>query len=826
MSVKMRILLLILAFSTQLLAQVMSVDWHCPNIFHNESSVQYIPERQFISVRLDQDSFKLEPDIFESKKFSFSSFNTLFGGTKYVPNIANCLKNFKKSFVEKIARSKICPSDRCKGVLAQRFSNYLDQKELVKLGKDTTRLPSIYSGHTFSNDSETNYKKLLKNFCDGKTFSATTLTSRSFLQYAKNTFTNPLVNISASCINKLEELTKKYEFKGSCSKGDICSQIKADTHYFRSELSDLKNKEILEIPEIDSGAYIIAKSDTSALAGHFFKDVEHLNNGDCFLKKAQKKYKLESLFFYDNIISDAMPFIKDTFGKKCVKRFLETYLTNKYINSPPSPICLSRQCKEARQAQYLFEENIQDLLRIFYDRPFNLKACIQKIGANIDNAKAKLEGLLKDIESAYACAPLKMGEVKVVSPNKDDVGGNYALKKIGKNKLEATIAVDFSGGNAYNPALSLDLFDKTKSCLEQVGPYLKSPSGEQLSVKIIDKYESLQLPVEKRPDLQTIKIEPSDYRSKSAAYAKDINCETITHEVLHILGLHDEYKENSKIIYINTKTGKAINSNHNLQDLKNRGLAKEHLRYQCRAIADRPSIMSRHWEMFDETVGRKHTCRCNGPQCKQILTDGKRALELYTEGLWSSLNKRKSICDYTLLRTYEDYQFNRLEDTPKFKVIRDNDKELVFQHTDFIRLETDIFANIYEYTCKECRSKEECNDLEKLRSRVTKQIGAKLNTCPTGSTPLETKYLPRSEASQKVEVIDSNTFSFTSQPMNPSKSLLHPSHFARIKHGACSSRVQKYSICAKYAYKDINPQDCPDRPNYCNNPEKWLMEDK
>ena len=69
-----------------------------------------------------------------------------------------------------------------------------------------------------------------------------------------------------------------------------------------------------------------------------------------------------------------------------------------------------------------------------------------------------------------------MGEVKVVSPNKDDVGGNYALKKICKNKLEATIAVDFSGGNAYNPALSLDLFDKTKSCLEQVGPYLKSPS--------------------------------------------------------------------------------------------------------------------------------------------------------------------------------------------------------------------------------------------------------------------------------------------------------------------------------------------------------------
>ena len=825
----MRVLIFSLLIFGQVFAKTLTVDWHCPSIYEGSSSVRQIPEMVRVKVKLKGASFELSPDIFEEKKINFKS---LFGSKpKFVPDLSSCVEKFNERFVQSLSNSSTCSSKNCIDSMEKKFKLFINNKELISSSSDLKKLPRFYTGHNFIKESDSHYKKSIKSFCKGNRDDLKTLTSRGFIEYAKNIAANPLARPDTACVDDLKSFFTKQKFVGECSRGSICNQIKSDTAFFENHLSNLDDQRILFISN-KSGmqnktAFREAKSDVQAKAGRFFANLEHYNNGDCTLKKSEDGFG--GLYFYDNAVTEALPYIRDNLSKRCTSKFLEQYLIHKYINDDPttSYYCRKTSCQDIYRAKALFDENVQALLGFIYDGDFNINACINRLGITKSNAREKLEDLLESIEDANACSPLEKGKTKVVT-SRNRIGGSFALKRLDDKKLEATVAIDFQGGKAYHPNLAMELFDKTKSCMEQVSPYLKSPTGESLKVKIIDKFQNSERPQSERTQLQTIRIEPENFRSNSGAYAKGIDCETIAHEVLHILGLVDEYHEKSKVIYVNTETGEVIKADEDLDGLKARGIAKEYTRYQCRAIVDSPSIMSSHWEQFSEVAAKQNKCQCTSDDCRYILSlNNKEVTKLYTQNLWHNLNKRKDLCSYKALEGYGRESLGRLDQAPQFKVISSDSTKIVFQHTDLFKQGNDLFANTYQFECGGCASEKECKELEKIRTRVENKKAPKLKGCPAGSSIAESNYLPPdAPIEERADKLDTNTFMFTSTPMNHGGSLLHPAHFARIKHGSCGSKVKKYNECAKYAYKDRNPQDCPDRPAFCSDPSKWLFIDE
>ena len=132
---------------------------------------------------------------------------------------------------------------------------------------------------------------------------------------------------------------------------------------------------------------------------------------------------------------------------------------------------------------------------------------------------------------------------------------------------------------------------------------MRGPGGQQ--IKIV-----LQKPPPKEKDpcrgrnTKKIKIGSRVQRSHAGKYESDIDCPTVTHEVLHLAGLCDEYKEKQIGYYVNTQTGqvrgdkvqsKDISSNSDSYDFK--------LAYDCRVIHSN-SIMANQHERWDNVFDK------------------------------------------------------------------------------------------------------------------------------------------------------------------------------------------------------------------------------
>ena len=122
------------------------------------------------------------------------------------------------------------------------------------------------------------------------------------------------------------------------------------------------------------------------------------------------------------------------------------------------------------------------------------------------------------------------------------------------------------------------------------------PNGEKLNIVI--EPPSAKEACEKEP--KTIKIGSREHRSNQMKYESDIDCPTITHEVLHLLGLCDEYKEEFKGFLVSSDTREIKMTNgEEKPDNENDQFV---LAYDCRVTA-KNSIMSNHYERWYNVFG-------------------------------------------------------------------------------------------------------------------------------------------------------------------------------------------------------------------------------
>ncbi len=240
---------------------------------------------------------------------------------------------------------------------------------------------------------------------------------------------------------------------------------------------------------------------------------------------------------------------------------------------------------------------------------------------NLQKSRNQIITDLKGIVSSKKinlCEPLKLGESRnfnvadELSPTK--VEHSYEMQRTGKNEFQATFNLHFyeqsdPDETARNRGYTFVWRKKANECLASIGNKLSGPKGEILKLKLDENPKINQLP---RSEV----ILKSDDSSNSHEWEKNLDCPSILHELLHLMGLVDEYQERASGYSKDPVSGRMV--------WKKKEAEKPG--YDCRTLAKDSSIMAdqnAHWnKVFSKaTLNRKiQFCECNDrPTCDKYF---------------------------------------------------------------------------------------------------------------------------------------------------------------------------------------------------------------
>lgn len=164
---------------------------------------------------------------------------------------------------------------------------------------------------------------------------------------------------------------------------------------------------------------------------------------------------------------------------------------------------------------------------------------------------------------------------------------DHYMQRTEADKYQVLLNINFILGETGKTSPA-DMMKKVKGCLEIATPNLWGPDGSTLHINALTPDEAEALP--KKLDPLDVKIE-GGMRANAEMYTDELNCGEITHEILHLLGLCDEYKE-PPIVAGNT--------------------------YACRVVPEVSTIMKNPRIVYARAIARELTCKCD-ENCKCIL---------------------------------------------------------------------------------------------------------------------------------------------------------------------------------------------------------------
>lgn len=139
---------------------------------------------------------------------------------------------------------------------------------------------------------------------------------------------------------------------------------------------------------------------------------------------------------------------------------------------------------------------------------------------------------------AERCAEPEIGQTRIISRQSGDstTGINNPFHYVLTRQSESTYNVDLNIQIEGNPSLAEGLLERAQRCIAHPHFRMRTESGNEIQLRLNTEQAS-SLPVTK------ISVQPAGARSTSRAWASDIHCNTIVHELLHLVGLCDEYPE-------------------------------------------------------------------------------------------------------------------------------------------------------------------------------------------------------------------------------------------------------------------------------------------
>lgn len=396
----------------------------------------------------------------------------------------------------------------------------------------------------------------------------------------------------------------------------------------------------------------------------------------------------------------------------------------------------------------------------------------------------QLLALAENAQTVNECAPLQNNKWKRVSGaaahgntinyslNKSDAGIRVALN-INFAQAEGALAA------GVTRVAGATMMARARGCMQAVSGLIKGPTGEPMIFDLLTPAEADRMPIGVRPKANTVTIDhAADVRSNAANYAHDVGCPTIVHEILHLVGLCDEYPGEGD-------------------------------GYICRSVPSQNNVMADTFQAFNASVPRRLTCECNTPDCTTAIALPGR-VNFLKAPRWAdrtSARFRNAFCTSPEGTSTEDWPATDANPPMQPFTATLSPDGLKLSMVDYYMNPSDwqtVFGNTTECTCPETDTR--CR--ETMAKIASGTITANTRDCHFG---LQEKKVVWGDSALG-DVISGSTFSFDVNP--GSTPFIHPKHVQRIMAGSCMSQVQSYNNCAKNAYADT-PEKCEDAPAYC-----------
>lgn len=222
--------------------------------------------------------------------------------------------------------------------------------------------------------------------------------------------------------------------------------------------------------------------------------------------------------------------------------------------------------------------------------------CSQAVYAGFYSCdKGEEKPVLYGILNSLSCQTLPVGKSKIV--NVSDIESpttvqhkyilEHPLSHLYKVKLNLVLQENTLRAKRET-VLCQKMRKKINECLEEINQHLLGPNGQKIKIEILEPTEENQQKYAEIANVITVDSEPIE-RANSGFYSLQTSCSTIAHELLHLTGLVDEYREELNIPAYD-------------QD--------------CRSVGPDDSIMHNHHEAIDTYFSTDETSFITQCQCE------------------------------------------------------------------------------------------------------------------------------------------------------------------------------------------------------------------
>ncbi len=234
---------------------------------------------------------------------------------------------------------------------------------------------------------------------------------------------------------------------------------------------------------------------------------------------------------------------------------------------------------------------------------------------------SKIEAKLKANYDESNCPDVPVGKSRVINKNDNEsptgVQQKFKLSRLDENTYEVALNLKFNPNPKYLKALNITeaglqegLHKRIQDCIATINPKLIGPNGKKIQIRLSDSSEKSPPP--------EVKIAVDDTkRENSLLYSYAAECPTIAHELMHLMGLVDEYKEKS-LGFIRGPDG-----TYHYFDGES---ADRVPKYDCRVLGPKDSLMVDPYATWSAAFGKLEVRNCDcgaDAECQSKLTTWK-----------------------------------------------------------------------------------------------------------------------------------------------------------------------------------------------------------
>ena len=340
------------------------------------------------------------------------------------------------------------------------------------------------------------------------------------------------------------------------------------------------------------------------------KDAHAILDSECLQRYSGSRLSKNILNIHPNHwteLYDKLKYKDKAFLKNIVSNMFNQLMSQAYLEQCLDPVNKNhRVCKGMKKNLIIKVQRFEALTKLAYG-PDELKTteaqalCFSCEESGMTKELYDLHHLFSFIGKHSQCSDPKPGEVKQMIKNE----GHYTVRKELDGSYSIPLNLEFSADEDYDGEVPRDQVpahyrNKVQECLKKASTKMLGPNGEKLKLVI-------ESPPEKntcKEEPKTIKIGSKNHRSYVTKYEADIDCPIITHEILHLTGLCDEYKETSRGFFVDSKTGK-IKKSADIFEKPDSPDDKFMSAYDCRVTSEN-SIMSDHYEKWENVFSEEN----------------------------------------------------------------------------------------------------------------------------------------------------------------------------------------------------------------------------